>query len=281
MNLILSREIHHELMWTNSAIGCYKNRCNCANCIMTKLLESGPCMMKYTVEELLLREGPPVDITPDNDYYINERNNIMARRPLSKGYLLKFEYDRGAYSFTADYKIIVYKNKKGHPEFNCSTLIVSKQDVMEKYGKKGALELYKKLGGTLDLSKYNLGLIANEVIKLLDELAVDVKIEREQKQKTIIDSNKEFKSPGRPKNTGVRGFKVLDNINIDEMKLPPQARACAIILLQSNKKEFTIEEMKELINEKQEMLNTKQNPYRIFDYYKNKLKLNNIIDYTY
>ena len=54
-------------------------------------------------------------------------------------------------------------------------------------------------------------------------------------------------------------------------KLPPQATACLELFLSEGTNEVTETRMKELIMEKREVLNTKQDPWRIFQYYRPQL----------
>jgi hypothetical protein len=61
-------------------------------------------------------------------------------------------------------------------------------------------------------------------------------------------------------------------------KLPPQARTCLEIMARADKKEFSSDALKKLIEAHGSELKTRQEPWRIFQYYRNKLKNQGFIE---
>ena len=290
--MLVTRDEFTEVYWVPLTIECYLNCCNCNNCRMSLALESGTCLVKYSVQQLLSRGiMPQLTGTEENTLYIEDTNmkgDEMRRRSQSKGLLLKYIYEGGPYSFSENYDLKVYKSKVGHPMFNVTVHIQDKNELAEKYGRSGLLSLYTKLGKTSELfsnPKSNLMILANLVWGALEEVAEDLPTRAYKKQSILndiqIEEVKSKKSPGRPKVDQKSRVVRLINPEVPFNGLPPQAQICAIILKDTHQTEFTIQELKEIFNQAHASgkLKTRQNPYRIFDYYKNRLKQRGVIQY--
>lgn len=61
---------------------------------------------------------------------------------------------------------------------------------------------------------------------------------------------------------------VLEPENLDQIRLAPQAITCVGVILSSGKEEITEMELFNLLDENVEQFNSKQTPWKIFQYYK-------------
>lgn len=292
--MLLNRDEFTDVYWVPLTVECYLNCCDCNHCRMSLALESGTCLVKYSVQQLLSKNIYPIlRGDEENNLYISDeqmKGQLMKtqRRKQSKGLLVKFIYEDGPYSFSENYDIKVYKAKAGHPMFNVAIHLQDKIEMAERWGRQGLESVYNKLGKTSALfsnPKSNLMILANLVWDALEEVAEDLPIRSYTKQSVLTPEQQEAaknkKSPGRPKTIQESRVIKLTTNEVSLDKLPPQAKMCVIILKGLNKTEFSIPELKEIFTKAQESgeLKTKQNPYRIFDYYKNRLKQRGVISY--
>lgn len=296
MNLILSRDESTDVYWVPLTVECYLNCCDCNHCSMALANESNPCLVKFSVQQLLSKGiYPQLNGNEKNNLFISDKvkEQMMAkkmfRRSQSKGFLFRHIYPDGQlYSFSENYELKIYKSKANHPMFNVARHYQDASELAQCLGRKGLEELYNRLGKQSDLfqnPKSSLMLLANLVWSELENVAEDLPVREYKRQSVLTDEQienvKNKKSPGRPKMDPESRVFTLNTENIDLSKLPPQAQSCVIILKGVGKTQFSIAELKQIFNDAQKTgaLKTKQNPYRIFDYYKNRLKQRGVINY--
>lgn len=297
MNIMIGRDESTDVYWVPLTVECYLNCCDCNHCKLALAQESSDCIVKFSVQQLLSKGiYPQLTGKEENDLYIDDNTKEqmmkkqMFRRSQSKGILIRRIYaDGNPYSFSDDYEFKVYKSKAGHPMFNVARHYQDAYELACCLGKKGLECLYTKdLHKTSDLfsnPKASLMLLANLVWDALNEIAEDLPVREYKKQSVLTDKQiedvKNKKSPGRPKMDPESRIFTLNTNEVDLSKLPPQAQACVIILKGIGKNQFSIAELKDIFDKAQKSgaLKTRQNPYRIFDYYKNRLKQRGVINY--
>lgn len=103
----------------------------------------------------------------------------------------------------------------------------------------------------------------------------------QERKKYMKNKNQEVQVPADEKSEGKRATAtknpnayivlVNDPVVIDGKKLPRQAKVCAKIFARNSEKNFSEDVAKKLINDGAAEIVTRQDPWRIFQYYRARL----------
>lgn len=109
---MIDNELNEKyLNWTPSALDCYFRRCRCKGCPLFEILET-PCLMKYTVIQIIKKQGKPSENIQqlDINFIIKELETGKSLKQIAR--ILKVDY-QSLIQFTKGSGISAHKYKGG------------------------------------------------------------------------------------------------------------------------------------------------------------------------
>lgn len=277
------KEVKYHPRWTQSAIDCYQRACQCKGCMYANIMNSN-CMMYATVEKLKAEFGPPLVIDPPKYYNNFRKEDFMLLDNQFSGFVVSYE--------KWPQRLLVYKNRKGIDSniIHSGVIIDNIQRVKERWNKECILIMYVYATNNMTIDAITVHMLKSKVQELMtqydknqaaqmlwevfEKLAIKIKTPRNE-NKVIM------KDPTAPKEKKKNNkLYIILSHDFTEMKLCKQALNCANIIKDNIpiNSEVTHDEILAIMNKYPE-ISEKQTPKRIFEYYRNTLKQQGVLNY--